>query len=190
MKIHTGDTVLVITGKDKGKQGSVMRVLPHTGRLVVEGINMRTRHIKKTAQEAGQRLKYEASIHVSNVMLLDPKTKKPTRVGFKTDAKGNKVRVARVSGELLPLVAKTKAAPAAKKKVAAKGDKKEVQHDDNKPASEEAATVKTSGPKKQAFWKRAFTADDKMANQDEPRNRQKEIDKSAPGSAVRRIGES
>lgn len=188
MKIHTGDTVLVITGKDKGKQGTVMRVLPHQSRLVIEGINMRTRHIKKTAQEAGQRLKYEASIHVSNVMLLDPKTKKPTRVGFKTDAKGKKTRIARVSGEALPLVAKTKAAAPAKKTKAAKGDK--AKHDDNKPASEEAATVKTEGPKKQAFWKRAFSADEKNTKDTEPRNRQKEIDKSAPGSAVRRIGES
>jgi hypothetical protein len=86
--------------------------------------------------------------------------------------------------------AKPAATAPAKKKAAAKGDKEKVKHDDNKPASEEAAEVKTSGPKKQAFWKRAFAADEKGNMNEEPRNRQKEIDKSAPGSAVRRIGES
>lgn len=193
MKIHTGDTVLIISGKDKGKQGTVMRVLPEKSRLVIEGINMRVRHIRKTVQEAGQRIKYEASIHVSNVMLLDPKSKKPTRVGYKVDAKtGNKTRVARMSGEALPKVATTKASPKKETKAktsAAKKDDAKMKHDDQKPAAEEAAEVKTQGPKKQPFWKRAFSAEEKAGEGNEPRNRQEEIDKNAPG-AIRRSRES
>jgi large subunit ribosomal protein L24 len=191
MKIHTGDTVLVISGKDKGKQGTVMRVLPHKQRVVIESINMRVRHIRKTAQEAGQRIKYEASIHVSNVMLLDPKTKKPTRVGYKVDPKtGNKSRVARVSGEALPLVAKTKAVAPKKGTKGTKGTKEEKEkHDENKPEAEQAAEVKTQGPKKQPFWKRAFTADEMKEGGGETRNRQEEIDKNSP-SSVRRSRES
>lgn len=70
MKIHNGDLVVINTGKDKGKQGTVLRVLESKNRVVVEGINMRVRHIKKTAQSAGQRISYEASIHASNVQIL------------------------------------------------------------------------------------------------------------------------
>ncbi len=192
MKIHAGDSVLVITGKDKGKQGTVTRVLPLKNRVVVEGINMRTRHIKKTAQGPGQKLKYEASIHASNVMVLDPKTKKPTRVGYKIDAKtGKKTRIALVSGEALPLVSKTKGMPV--KKEGKKDDKpkkktsaadKGAKHDDQKPAVEQAAEVKTQGPAKQPFWKRAFNAEVPEA-QGETRNRQEEIDKNSPASARR-----
>lgn len=121
MKIHTGDTVLVITGKDKGKQGQVVRVFQDNNRVVVEGLNMRVRHIKKTAQEAGQRISFAASLHVSNVMVLDPKTKKPTRIGYKIDEKGKKQRVARVSGEVIAKTAVTKAEKT--KKAASAGEK-------------------------------------------------------------------
>jgi len=82
MKIHTGDTVVIISGKDKGKSGTVLRVLHERNHVVVTGINMRTRHVKKTFQQAGRILKYEASMNASKVMLLDPKTKKPTRIGM------------------------------------------------------------------------------------------------------------
>jgi len=121
MKLHTGDTIVVITGKDRGKQGRILRVLESQNRVVVEGINMRVRHIKKTTQAAGQRVKFEASIHASNVMILDPKTKKPTRIGYKVDAKtGAKKRVALLSGEVIEKAAVTKGAKPAKKSEAKK----------------------------------------------------------------------
>ena len=151
MKIHTGDTVLIITGKDKGKQGTVTKVLSDKNRLIVEGVNMRVRHIKKTAEKAGQRLKYEASLAASNVMLLDPKTKKPTRVGYKMDAKGHKVRYAKVSGEILPLQSTTKSSKTPKKPTSPKNK------DDTSSASSDSSVSSGSLPKKQPFWKRAFT---------------------------------
>ena len=119
MKIHTGDIVVINTGKDKGKQGTVTHVLETKNRVVVEGINMRVRHIKKTAQAPGQRLTYEASIHASNVQIIDPKSKKPTRIGYMVDAKtGKKTRVAKKSGEVI-MKAVTKAVKPAKKDQAA-----------------------------------------------------------------------
>ncbi len=118
MKIHTGDLVLVITGKDKGKQGQVVRVFPEDQRVVVEGVNMRVRHIKKTPQQAGSRVTFEASMHVSNVMVMDPKSKKPTRIGYKIDAKtGVKQRIAKESGEVI-----VKAVTKAEKKTVTKKD--------------------------------------------------------------------
>lgn len=102
MKIRVGDHVVILSGKDKGKQGKVMRLVPSQSRVVIEDVNMRTKHIKKTHQSAGQKLTYEAPIHVSNVAIVDPKSKKPTRIGFKIDEKtGKKVRIARSSGEVL-----------------------------------------------------------------------------------------
>ena len=80
MKLHTGDTVLVISGKDRGKTGSIIRVMPEDNRVIVGGINIRTRHVKKTPQQAGRILKYEAALSASNVMILDPKTGKPARI--------------------------------------------------------------------------------------------------------------
>ena|SRR3990167_8718096 len=101
MKIKKDDIVVIIAGKDKGKQGKVLRTVAAKDRVVVEGANMRTRHFKKTKERAGQRLQYEAAIHISNVMLLDPKTKKRTRVGYMKDKNNKKVRVAKKSGETL-----------------------------------------------------------------------------------------
>lgn len=146
MKLHTGDTVVVITGKDKGKQGTILRVLETNNRVVVEGINMRIRHIKKTQNQAGQRLSYEASIHASNVMILDPKTKKPTRIGYKIDPKtGKKSRIALLSGEVIAKSATAKASKPTKKT-------------DKSEATEEKKTTKTSEkpttPAKTPFWKR------------------------------------
>jgi large subunit ribosomal protein L24 len=187
MKIHIGDTVVVIAGKDKGKQGSVMRVLPLKNRVVIEGINMRVRHIKKTAQQAGQRIKYEASIHLSNVMILDPKTKKPTRIGYKVDPKtGKKTRVALGSGEVIPIVSKTKAEAKAKKK-GAKPETQETPHAKKTEKKDEIAVEKVQGPTKQPFWKRAFHgANPDDQNIGEERDRRAEIDKST----VRRTGDS
>ena len=183
MKIHTGDTVIVITGKDKGKQGAIMRVLPEKNRVVVEGINMRVRHIRKTAQQAGSRITYEASLHASNVMIIDPKTKKPTRIGYKTDPKtGKKARFSILSGEILPLVVKAKI----EKKVK-KSDTKPVVE---KKAKSEVAIEKVQGPAKQPFWKRAFSgAGPEDQDESAGRNRQEEIDKGSVAS-VRRSRES
>ncbi|MBP7252425.1 MAG: 50S ribosomal protein L24 [Alphaproteobacteria bacterium] len=99
MKIKKNDRVIVIAGKDKGKTGTVVRVMPEEQRLVVSGVNQITRHKRPTAQAAGGIEKREAAIHVSNVAHLDPKANKPTRVGFKVLSDGRKVRVAKRSGE-------------------------------------------------------------------------------------------
>ncbi|PIP65678.1 50S ribosomal protein L24 [Candidatus Peregrinibacteria bacterium CG22_combo_CG10-13_8_21_14_all_49_11] len=99
MKIRTGDTVVITTGKDKGKVAKVLRVLAEENRLIVEGVNMRTKHIRKTPQKPGERIRYEASLHASNVMLIDAKTKKRTRVRFEVHPNGGKFRIAVKSGE-------------------------------------------------------------------------------------------
>jgi len=99
MKLRAGDQVVVITGKDKGKTGKVLRVLEQTSRIVVSDVNMRTKHLKKQANRQGQIIRYEASLPISNVMLVDSKTKKRSRVGFTVDEKGNKKRIAKCSGE-------------------------------------------------------------------------------------------
>lgn len=98
MRISQGDSVVVISGKDKGKKGTVMRVLHSENRVIVGGINMITKHIKRTPQSEGRRVKLEHSIHVSNIMIVDPKTGKPTRIGYRIDEKGKKVRIAKKSG--------------------------------------------------------------------------------------------
>jgi large subunit ribosomal protein L24 len=98
-KIKKGDRVVVIAGRDKGKIGEVLRVTPTEGRALVRGVNMVRRHQKQTAREEGGIIAKEAPIHLSNLALADPKTGKPTRVGFKVLADGTKVRVAKRSGE-------------------------------------------------------------------------------------------
>lgn len=98
-RIRKDDTVIVITGKDKGRSGRVLKVLPKEERVVVEGLNLAKRHTKPdVANPNGGVISKEASIHVSNVALRDPKTGKPTRVGYKVNDKGRKVRVAKGSG--------------------------------------------------------------------------------------------
>jgi len=97
-KVKKGDTVVVITGKDKGKKGEVLNVLTADNRVVVQGVNVVTRHTRPSMNSQGGLVKQEAAIHVSNVALIDPKSDKPTRVGFKTLEDGTKVRIAR-SGE-------------------------------------------------------------------------------------------
>jgi large subunit ribosomal protein L24 len=100
LKIRKGDRVVVITGRDKGKQGEVVRVLPDDSRVVVQGVNMMKRHQKaRRAGEESAIIAKEASIHVSNVAHIDPSSGKPTRVGFKFLDDGRKVRIARASGE-------------------------------------------------------------------------------------------
>ena len=97
--IRKGDTVFVNAGNDKGKTGKVLEVLREKDRVVVEGINMVSKHTKPNAQHPqGGIIKQEAAIHISNVQLLDPKTSAPTRVVMKV-VDGKKVRVAKKSGE-------------------------------------------------------------------------------------------
>lgn len=101
MNFKTGDKVVVISGKDKGKEGKIIKTLRSEGKVVVEGINMIKKHVKPNGQTAGSIVEMEAPIQASNVMILDPKSKKRTRIGHTTDKKGNKVRVAKKSGEIL-----------------------------------------------------------------------------------------
>ena len=83
-RIRKGDNVIVLTGRDKGKRGSVLKAMPKEGRLIVQGVNMVKRHTRQTQTQTGGIVEKEASIHVSNVALLDPASDKPTRVGFRT----------------------------------------------------------------------------------------------------------
>jgi large subunit ribosomal protein L24 len=102
LKIKKGDRVVVITGRDKGKQGEVLKVLPSESRVVVQGVNVAKRHTRPSAADpSGGILDKELPIHISNVAHLDPKSGKPTRVGFKLLESGRKVRVARRSGETI-----------------------------------------------------------------------------------------
>jgi len=100
-KIKKGDKVVVITGRDKGKSGEVLKVLRDEDRVLVQGVHMVKRHTRPSAGQAGGIVEKEAPIHISNVAHLDPKSNKPTRVGYKTLEDGRKVRVARRSGEVL-----------------------------------------------------------------------------------------
>ena len=100
-KIRKGDHVIVLAGRDKGKHGEVLRVMPRVGRAIVQGVNMVHRHQKQTASQEGGIIRKEAPIHISNLALEDPKDGKPTRVGFKVLDDGRKVRVARRSGEVI-----------------------------------------------------------------------------------------
>jgi large subunit ribosomal protein L24 len=102
MKIKKNDDVIVIAGKDKGKRGKVLRAIPSEGRVVVAGVNVVKRHRKADAEgnKAGI-VEKGMPVHVSNVALADPKTGKPTRVGFKIVKDGKKMRVAKKSGEVI-----------------------------------------------------------------------------------------
>jgi large subunit ribosomal protein L24 len=100
-KIRKGDKVVVITGRDKGKSGEVLRVLRDEDRVVVQGVHMIKRHTRPSAAQPGGIIQKEAAIHISNVAHIDPKTNEPTRVGYKRLEDGRKVRFARRSGEVL-----------------------------------------------------------------------------------------
>jgi large subunit ribosomal protein L24 len=101
LKIKKGDHVVVITGKDKGKKGEVLKVLPEENRAIVKGVAMVRRHQRQTAAQEGGIIAKEAAIHISNLALEDPKDGKPTRVGYKFLKDGRKVRFARRSGEVI-----------------------------------------------------------------------------------------
>jgi len=100
-KLKKGDKVVVLSGRDKGKQGDILRVLPAEGRAVVSGVNMVTRHTRQTQTQQGGRISKEASLDLSNIALADPKDGSPTRVGFKFLEDGTKVRYAKKSGEVI-----------------------------------------------------------------------------------------
>jgi large subunit ribosomal protein L24 len=100
-KIRKGDKVVVLSGRDKGRSGEVIEVRPDAGRALVRGVNLVKRHQKQNAQQEGGIVSKEATVHLSNLALADPKDGKPTRVGFKFVGQGNdrrKVRVAKRSG--------------------------------------------------------------------------------------------
>lgn len=101
LKIKKGDNVVVTTGRDAGKKGSVLKVLPSENRVIVQGVNVVKRHTKASMAGPGGIQEKELSIHVSNVAVADPKTGKPTRVGYKFLKDGSKVRVAKASGEVI-----------------------------------------------------------------------------------------
>jgi large subunit ribosomal protein L24 len=100
-RIRKGDTVVVITGTSKGIQGEVMQVMPRANRAVVAGVAMATHHTKATGMgQPGGIQRREAAIHLSNLMLIDPKSEKPTKVGFRV-VEGRKVRVAKATGDVI-----------------------------------------------------------------------------------------
>ena len=100
-RIRKGDNVTVITGRDKGKSGSVLRVMQDDERLIVQGVNLVKRHVRASQTQAGGIVEKEATIHVSNVSLIDPDGGEPTRVGFRILEDGRKVRYAKRSGEVM-----------------------------------------------------------------------------------------
>jgi len=100
--VRKGDTVIVVAGKERGKRGRVLRVIPEKSRVVIERINMIKRHQRPTQKlRQGGIIEREGSIHLSNVMLVDPTSGKPTRIGMRALADGKKVRMARKSGEII-----------------------------------------------------------------------------------------
>ncbi|MGI9371896.1 MAG: 50S ribosomal protein L24 [Hyphomicrobiales bacterium] len=100
-RIKKGDKVVVLTGRDKGRSGEVLKVLPSEDRAVVQGINVAKRHQKQSQTQEGGIVSKELPIHLSNIALEDPKDGKPTRVGFKMLKDGKKVRFAKRSGEVI-----------------------------------------------------------------------------------------
>ena len=100
-RIRKGDKVIVLAGRDKGRTGEVLGMLPKEDRALVRGINMVRRHQRQSASQEGGIVSKEMSIHLSNIAHVDPKEDRPTRVGFKTNEDGSKVRFAKRSGELI-----------------------------------------------------------------------------------------
>ena len=100
-RIKKGDKVVVLAGKDKGRTGEVLRMMPKDDKAVVRGINIVRRHQRQTQREQGGIVSKESPIHLSNIAHVDPKSGKATRIGFKTMADGSKVRFAKKSGEVI-----------------------------------------------------------------------------------------
>lgn len=108
MKLKLNDQIAVITGKDKGKKGHIMRLLVNSNKVVVEKINIKTKHIKKTTQKAGQRIQFEAPMEASNVMIICPSCNERTRIGYKKLENGKKQRTCKKCKETLDKVTKEK----------------------------------------------------------------------------------
>ncbi len=101
LKLKKGDHVVVVTGRDKGKRGEIAKVFPTESRVIVQGVNMVRRHQKQTAAREGGIIPKEASIHISNVAIEDPKDGQPTRIGYRILDDGRKIRYAKRSGEAI-----------------------------------------------------------------------------------------
>ena len=101
MNFKKGDKVVVIAGKEKGKEGTITQVLRTSNKVVIEGLNIVKKTVKPNGQNTGSIIEKEAAIDASNVMILDPKTKKPTRIGYTTDKKGKKIRITKASKEVI-----------------------------------------------------------------------------------------
>ena len=100
MKLKTGDKVVVISGSNKGKEGTISKIFREENKVVVSGVNLRKKHLKpKNNNGTGEIVEVEAPIHASNVMLVDPKTKKPTKVKIEKDSKGKKIRISKKSNQ-------------------------------------------------------------------------------------------
>ena len=104
MKLKTGDKVVVITGKDKGKEGKITKILRKQNKVVVEKVNMRTKHIKKSQNRPGEKVTFEAPMNASNVMLVCPDTGKRTRIGYRKLENGKKERFSKKSNKSLDKV--------------------------------------------------------------------------------------
>lgn len=100
-KVRKGDKVIVLTGRDKGKTGDIVKAIPETGKIIIQGINKVRRHQRPSGTEAGGIIEKEAPIHHSNVAIVDPKENVATRVGFRLLDDGTKVRFAKRSGEVI-----------------------------------------------------------------------------------------
>jgi large subunit ribosomal protein L24 len=100
-KIRKGDTVIVVAGKDKGKKGSVLKMLPKENRAIVQGVNVAKRHQKQSASQQGGIVSKELPIHISNIAHIDPADSKATRIAYKILEDGSRVRVAKRSGEVI-----------------------------------------------------------------------------------------
>jgi len=100
-RIKKGDKVVVLSGRDKGRSGEVIKVMPSDERALVRGVNMVTRHQRQTAAQEGGLVRKEAPIHLSNIAVADPQSGKPTRIGFKKLQDGRKIRFAKRSGETI-----------------------------------------------------------------------------------------
>lgn len=101
LKIKKGDKIIVTAGKDKGKAGEVLKVIPSENRAIVQGVNLVKRHQRQTQSAEGGIISKEAPIHISNIAISDPKDNVPSRVGYKTLKDGRKVRFAKRSGEVI-----------------------------------------------------------------------------------------
>lgn len=126
-KLKKGDEVIVISGKDKGKSGKILSVITSSNRVLVEGIKLVKKHLSARKAMAAQKepgiITKETSVPVSNVMLKDPKTGKPTRIGYKVEADGSKVRIAKASGTVIDTIKKAKSAKAAPSSKSKSADK-------------------------------------------------------------------